>query len=74
MVPAAAGAGDRAARADGREGLAGLRPYARPLSLLYFSVVLRTLTSAGFASFMPVLLTSQGMSIAHASLAAPATC
>ena len=32
-------------------------------------MVLRTLTSAGFATFMPVLLTSQGMSIAHASLA-----
>lgn len=54
---------------SGREGFAGLRPYAKPLTLLYFSVVLRTLTSAGFATFMPVLLTSQGMSIAHASLA-----
>ncbi len=53
----------------GREGFAALRPYARPLTLLYFSVVLRTLTSAGFATFMPVLLTRQGMSIAHASLA-----
>ena len=53
----------------GREGFAALKPYARPLTLLYFSVVLRTLTSAGFATFMPVLLTSQGMSIAHASLA-----
>lgn len=54
----------------GREGLAGLRPYARPLALLYFSIVLRTLTAAGFSVFMPVLLTSQGMSIANASLAA----
>ncbi len=54
---------------SGKEGFAALRPYARPLTLLYFSVVLRTLTSAGFATFMPVLLTSQGMSIAHASLA-----
>jgi MFS transporter, FSR family, fosmidomycin resistance protein len=51
------------------EGFAGLRPYAKPLTLLYFSVVLRTFTSSGFAIFMPVLLTSQGMSIAHASLA-----
>jgi len=51
------------------EGFAGLKPYAKPLTLLYFSVVLRTLTSAGFATFLPVLLTSQGMSIAHASLA-----
>ncbi len=55
--------------ASGRDGLAALKPYARPLTLLYFSVVLRTLTSAGFSVFMPVLLTSQGMSIANASLA-----
>ena len=53
----------------GRDGLAALKPYARPLTLLYFSVVLRTLASSGFAVFMPVLLTSQGMSIANASLA-----
>jgi MFS transporter, FSR family, fosmidomycin resistance protein len=53
----------------GREGLAALRPYARPLTFLYFSVVLRTLTSTGFAVFLPVLLTSQGLSIAQASLA-----
>ena len=56
--------------AGGREGLAALKPYARPLTLLYFSVVFRTLTSASFAIFLPVLLTSQGMSIANASLAA----
>lgn len=53
-----------------RDGLAALKPYARPLTLLYFSVVLRTLASSGFAVFMTVLLTSQGMSIANASLAA----
>lgn len=58
-----------ASAAKESEGFAGLKPYARPLTLLYFSVVLRTFTSAGFATFMPVLLTSQGMSIAHASLA-----
>ena len=54
----------------GREGFAGLKPYAKPLAILYFTVVLRTFTSAGFATFMPVLLTGQGMSIANASLAA----
>ncbi len=54
---------------SGGGGLAGLKPYARPLTLLYFSVVLRTLTSAGFSVFLPVILTAQGMSIAHASLA-----
>ena len=53
-----------------REGFGALGPYAGPLSLLYLTVVLRTLTSAGFVTFMPVLLTSQGMSIANASLAA----
>lgn len=53
----------------GREGWAAMRPYARPLTLLYFSVVFRTLTSAGFSTFMPVLLTSQGMTISEASLA-----
>ena len=53
----------------GREGFAALRPYARPLTMLYFSVVLRTLASSGFSTFMPVLLTSQGMSISNASLA-----
>lgn len=55
--------------AGGREGLAALKPYARPLTLLYFSVVFRTLTSASFSTFMPVLLTSQGMTIGQASLA-----
>ena len=59
---------DRHAQGGG-EGLAALRPHARNLTLLYFSVVLRTLTGSGFAVFMPVLLTSQGMSIADASLA-----
>lgn len=55
--------------ASGRDGLDALRPYAKPLAFLYFSVVLRTLTATGFATFLPVLLTSQGMSIANASLA-----
>lgn len=55
--------------ASGRDGLEALRPYAKPLALLYFSVVLRTLTATGFATFLPVLLTAQGMSIANASLA-----
>jgi FSR family fosmidomycin resistance protein-like MFS transporter len=47
-----------------RHGLGALRPYARPLALLYFIVVLRTLTSIAFATFMPVMLTRQGMSLA----------
>jgi FSR family fosmidomycin resistance protein-like MFS transporter len=50
-------------------GFRRLRPYARPLTLLYLIVVLRTLTSVGLATFMPVLLTRHGMSVAEASAA-----
>jgi len=46
-----------------------LRPYARPLALLYAVVVLRTLTSQSLSTFVPVLLTRQGMSVAQASAA-----
>jgi FSR family fosmidomycin resistance protein-like MFS transporter len=49
----------------GRQGFGALRPYARPLGLLYVIVVLRTLTSIAFATFMPVMLTRQGMSLAY---------
>jgi FSR family fosmidomycin resistance protein-like MFS transporter len=45
-------------------GFAALKPYARPLALLYFVVVLRTMTSISFATFMTVMLTSRGMSLA----------
>jgi MFS transporter, FSR family, fosmidomycin resistance protein len=50
-------------------GFAALRPYAKPLSLLYAIVVLRTLASLSFATFMPVMLTERGMSIAEAGSA-----
>jgi MFS transporter, FSR family, fosmidomycin resistance protein len=50
-------------------GFGALRPYVRPLALLYFIVVLRTMTSIAFATFMPVLLTSHGMSLASAGSA-----
>ena len=50
-------------------GFRTLRPYARPLTLLYFIVVLRTMTSIAFATFMPVLLTDQGMSLASSGTA-----
>ena len=46
-----------------------LRPAAGPLSLLYFTIVLRTATSYGFMTFTPTLLTQQGYSIGEASLA-----
>lgn len=50
-------------------GFASLRPYARPLTLLYFIVVLRTLTAMSFSTFVPVLLTRRGMSLAQAGTA-----
>jgi len=46
-----------------------LRPYAKPLALLYVIVVLRTLTANSLAIFLPVLLTRQNMGVAQASAA-----
>ena len=51
-------------------GFRALRPYARPLSLLYVIVVLRTLTAISFGTFIPVMLTRRGMSLAEAGTAA----
>jgi FSR family fosmidomycin resistance protein-like MFS transporter len=50
-------------------GLAALRPYAKPLALLYFIVVLRTLTAMSFGTFVPVMLTERGLSLAQAGTA-----
>ena len=50
-------------------GVAALRPYARVLSLLYLIVVLRTLASLSFATFMPVMLTRRGVSVSAAGAA-----
>jgi MFS transporter, FSR family, fosmidomycin resistance protein len=46
-----------------------LRPYAKPLGLLYMIVVLRTLTASSLSVFLPVLLTRQGMGVSEASAA-----
>lgn len=46
-----------------------LKPAAGPLSLLYFTIVLRTATTYGFMTFAPTLLTHQGFSIGEASFA-----
>jgi FSR family fosmidomycin resistance protein-like MFS transporter len=51
-------------------GLRSLRKYAKPLSLLYVIVVLRTLTATSFSTFVPIMLTRRGMSIAQAGTAA----
>lgn len=50
-------------------GLSALRPYAKPLSLLYVIVVMRTLTSLSFATFGPVMLSRQGWSVGQAGAA-----
>jgi len=54
---------------DRAGGFSELRPYAKPLALLYAIVVLRTLASLSFATFMPVMLTRRGTSIAGAGTA-----
>lgn len=46
-----------------------LRPYAKPLGLLWAIVVLRTITSNGFVLFAPVMLTRRGLSVADAGVA-----
>ena len=51
-------------------GLRALRPYARPLTLLYVIVVLRTLTAVSFSTFIPIMLTRRGMTLAQAGTAA----
>lgn len=50
-------------------GLAALRPYAKPLGLLYSIVVLRTLTSLAFVTFVPVMLTRRGYTVGQAGAA-----
>jgi FSR family fosmidomycin resistance protein-like MFS transporter len=50
-------------------GLRALRPYARPLGLLYLIVVLRTLTAISFATFVPVMLVRRGLTVSQAASA-----
>ncbi len=47
-------------------GFRALGPYWRPLSLLYVIVVLRTLASLSFATFVPIMLTRRGESVSEA--------
>jgi FSR family fosmidomycin resistance protein-like MFS transporter len=51
------------------KGFRALRPYRKPLTLLYLIVVLRTLTALSFATFMPVMLTGRGMTVSQAGTA-----
>jgi FSR family fosmidomycin resistance protein-like MFS transporter len=50
-------------------GLRALQPYRKPLILLYLVVVFRTLAALSFSTFMPVMLTRQGMSVTEAGSA-----
>jgi FSR family fosmidomycin resistance protein-like MFS transporter len=47
-------------------GFRALRPYARPLTLLYLIVVLRTMTAIAFSTFLPVMLVRRGLSVGAA--------
>ena len=49
-------------------GLRALKPYARPLTLLYLIVVLRTIAGLSFVTFVPILLTRRGLSVSQAGL------
>jgi FSR family fosmidomycin resistance protein-like MFS transporter len=62
----------RLAHGHGPAGFRALRPYAEPLTLLWAAVVIRTIVAIGFSTFLPVLLTRRGMSVAEAGLAAGA--
>jgi FSR family fosmidomycin resistance protein-like MFS transporter len=57
------------AHASGGGGFRALAPYARPLALLYLIVVLRTLAAISFATFLPVMLTRRGMTLAASGTA-----
>jgi FSR family fosmidomycin resistance protein-like MFS transporter len=55
--------------AGSQTGYRILRPYARPLFLLWLIVVLRTIVSLSLATFVPVLLTRRGWSVGMAGAA-----
>ncbi len=59
----------RLARAGSRGGFRALRPYATPLSLLWSVVLIRTIVALGFATFLPVLMTRNGLSVGEAGFA-----
>jgi FSR family fosmidomycin resistance protein-like MFS transporter len=61
---------DRLQERHETSGFGALRPYAKPLTLLYLIVVLRTLTALSYSTFVPVMLTRRGMTLAEAGTAA----
>jgi len=59
----------RLGHGHGPSGFRALRPYAAPIALLWTAVVIRTVVALGYSTFLPVLLTRRGMSVAEAGLA-----
>jgi MFS transporter, FSR family, fosmidomycin resistance protein len=57
------------AHAGNRGGFGSLKPYATPLALLWAVVVIRTVVALGFSTFLPVLMTSNGLSVSDAGFA-----
>jgi len=49
-------------------GLADLKPFLRPLSLLYFAVVCRSAVSYGFMTFLPIHLHDRGYGLSAGGL------
>jgi MFS transporter, FSR family, fosmidomycin resistance protein len=50
-------------------GFAALKPYAKPLALLWTVVVVRTVVAIGFSTFLAVMMTSRGLSVSQADFA-----
>ena len=59
----------RLSRGHAPTGFGALKPYAMPLALLWSAVVVRTVVSIGYSTFLPVLMTRRGMSISEAGFA-----
>jgi FSR family fosmidomycin resistance protein-like MFS transporter len=59
----------RFGQSGGRNGFSALEPYATPLALLWTVVVIRTVVAIGFSTFLPVLMTRNGLSVSEAGFA-----
>lgn len=59
----------RLAHGADRGGFGALKPYTTPLALLWSVVVIRTIVALGFSTFLPVLMTRNGLSVSEAGIA-----
>ncbi|HOC19294.1 MAG TPA: MFS transporter, partial [Vicinamibacterales bacterium] len=59
----------RLSRGDERNGFGALEPYASPLALLWTVVVIRTVVAIGFATFLPVFMVGNGLTVSEAGFA-----